>query len=345
MRVLHAPLEIAGQVGLTIRGQRELGITAHGALQPHPFDYGLEPDFPLYPKDDPRHLSAALAAIRATAGRYDVYHYHTNRSILPKLLGWYGLLDARLNRLLGKTVVAEFWGSEIRLPSVEAARNPYYIPEPGLKEARNRKIMAIWAAITRGHVLIADDAMRAYVEPYFPSIHITRQRIDARALTPRFPDPATRVPVVLHAPSDTAVKGTRFVRETVERLRARGIAFEYRELSGVAHAQVIEILRDADLLIDQLLMGSHGALAVEAMALGTPVICHILPELIPTYPDGFPIIPANPETLENVLEEWLQRPEDRARLGEQAREYAERVHDCRAVARRLLEMYAEIAAA
>lgn len=143
----------------------------------------------------------------------------------------------------------------------------------------------------------------------------------------------------MHIPSQMAFKGTDAIRNAVERLQDRGVRFEYLELSGVSHEQALAACRRADLVVDQVRGGSHGVFAVEAMALGKPVICYILPELLPTYPEGFPIINANPDTLEAVLEAWLQLPEERHRRGVQSREYAERVHDISVVARRLVEVY------
>jgi glycosyltransferase involved in cell wall biosynthesis len=151
------------------------------------------------------------------------------------------------------------------------------------------------------------------------------------------------VPVLVHAPSHLAAKGTPFVREAVERLKARGLAFEYVELHGVTHDEALAGYRRADLVVDQLCTGYHGVVAVEAMALAKPVVCYTLPELEPTYPRGYPLINANPDTVTAVLEEWLQRPGERHARGLASREYAERVHDHRAVAARLLDAYDRIA--
>jgi glycosyltransferase involved in cell wall biosynthesis len=95
----------------------------------------------------------------------------------------------------------------------------------------------------------------------------------------------------------------------------------------------------ADIIIDQLMMGSHGAFACEAMALGKPVICYILDELLSTYPPGFPIINANPGTIVEVLEEIICSPEKRYEIGKKSRKYAEEVHDIRVVAKKLLAIY------
>ena len=85
-----------------------------------------------------------------------------------------------------------------------------------------------------------------------------------------------------------------------------------------------------------------GGFAVEAMSLGKPVISYVLPELVPTYPDGFPVVIADPETIEGVLAHWIDRPKERRDVGRASRDYAERVHDCRVVARRLVDVYGSL---
>jgi glycosyltransferase involved in cell wall biosynthesis len=75
------------------------------------------------------------------------------------------------------------------------------------------------------------------------------------------------------------------------------------------------------------------------MALGKPVVCYIHDSLLSTYPEGFPIVNANPDTIESVLEELLLSPQKRHDIGIQSREYAEGVHDIKVVAKRLEKIY------
>jgi glycosyltransferase involved in cell wall biosynthesis len=75
------------------------------------------------------------------------------------------------------------------------------------------------------------------------------------------------------------------------------------------------------------------------MALGKPVICYIHDELVDTFPEGFPIVNANPDTIAAVLEELICSPEKRHELGIKSRAYVEKVHDIRVVASKLKNIY------
>jgi glycosyltransferase involved in cell wall biosynthesis len=100
-------------------------------------------------------------------------------------------------------------------------------------------------------------------------------------------------------------------------------------------------------LVDQLLAGWYGGLAVELMALGKPVISYIRQNDLTFIPDqmrqALPIINATPQTIYAVLKEWLTvRRGELPRYGEISRAYVERWHDPRRIAQRLKEEYEAI---
>jgi hypothetical protein len=330
-RVLHACVEIGGQMMLSVVGQRELGVKATGFARPHSLDFEPAPDI-VPPRSRLGYLRAAGRAIRA----HDVIHFYFGESFLPYRL------DAPWLRRLGKKVVIEFLGSDVRMPSVEAKRNPWYVRIETEDDARASRLLRRWSEITEGHVIVCDHALDAFIAPHFEHIHVVGQRVDLRRMIPAPPDPRVRRMRVVHAPTHLAGKGTEFVRRATSELSAAGAPIDYVEVHGLSHSQALEVYRGADLVVDQLCGGSHGGFAAEAMALAKPVVCYLLPEIEATYPSGLPIINANPETLRDVLADWVDRPHERHELGVASRAYAERVHDHRVVAGRLLEVYREL---
>ena len=69
--------------------------------------------------------------------------------------------------------------------------------------------------------------------------------------------------------------------EAVEALSVGGLKLKLDLIEGVPRANVLERLARADVVVDQLVLGWYGGLAVEAMALGRPVlgkICEDEPE-------------------------------------------------------------------
>jgi hypothetical protein len=337
MRVLHAPIEVAGQVALSAYGLRELGVDARAFARSGRSPYPIPPDVDPGPS-----LAGWLRAGFRELSEADVVHYYFGESLMRAqslMPGRIKVLDARLSRLFGRRIVVEFLGTDVRLPSVEAARNPYFVAKDRQSDARATERMRIWSWATGGHAIICDPALRVFVTPHFEHVHVVPFRVDTQRLVAPPPSRSNPRPLLVHAPSNPAIKGTAHVRAAVEALQARGLSFDYRELRGLPNDEVTRICAGADLVVDQLLVGSHGVFAAEAMSLSKPVICYLEPDVEPLYPSDLPIINANRDDLVEVLARWLQDGGARAERGAHSRAYAERVHDVRVVARQLLRIY------
>ncbi len=330
MRILHLPLEISGQAGMTCRALRELGVEAHSLARRHPFEF--ENDFYLSRHRKLRRVQVALAW-RRWIREYDVFHYHYATPLMESFR------DVEVALAAGKRVVVEFWGSDVRIPSLEGRRNPFWPAFPAADDEKPKQRLRRWAELTHGEAIVADHSLDYHLEPLFDSVHIVGQRIEVDEIAPSYPNPDERLPLVMHAPRIKSLKGTEFVLEAIRELEARGLSFRYEELFRVPHRVAMDAYARADIVIDQLLVGSFGILACEAMALGKPVICYIQPDLVGTYTD-LPIVNASPSDLAEVLEGLILDGARRERLGRAGRAYVERHHDSRKVARRLLEVYA-----
>jgi glycosyltransferase involved in cell wall biosynthesis len=148
-------------------------------------------------------------------------------------------------------------------------------------------------------------------------------------------------PLIVHAPSSRRRKGTEHVIAACRDLDA-----DLEIIEGLHHEQAIDRYRAADIVVDQLNAGWYGVLAIEAMALGKPVISFLHDEAVARTEAAFgvrvPIVAATKETLRERLVELLGDPERRRRLGAESRAYVEHVHDIDKVADRLLDVYARL---
>jgi glycosyltransferase involved in cell wall biosynthesis len=96
---------------------------------------------------------------------------------------------------------------------------------------------------------------------------------------------------------------------------------------------------DADIVIDQVLMGAYGVSAVEAMALGKPTICYLRDDLKAYYPGDMPLINADPNCLGDRIVELVARRSEWGDIGRRSREYVLKHHDGANVIRRLFPYY------
>ena len=83
--------------------------------------------------------------------------------------------------------------------------------------------------------------------------------------------PGRKKPVVVHAPSSAAIKGTSLILKALDKLSNEGVEFELRLLRVSHTRRVVKELANADVAIDQLHLRLHGMFSLEAMASGCAV--------------------------------------------------------------------------
>jgi len=239
-------------------------------------------------------------------------------------------------------VVAHFHGSEVRAPSVELARNPFYVPFAGESDIESQKTLQQWAEITGGTCVISDIGLEEHVRGFFPNVHFVPLAVDTTAKRPTVPTARGVNPLVVHAPSEISGKGTALVRNAVKELRMAGIGLEYRELTDVSHAEVVSEIQRADIVIDQLRGGTYGRVTVEGMAAGKPVLVYIQNSLIASFPNDLPVINANPDSISQELSALISDSALRLDVGKRSRAFAEREHSLQRLGQRLAQVYADI---
>jgi hypothetical protein len=71
---------------------------------------------------------------------------------------------------------------------------------------------------------------------------------------------------VVHAPTNTTIKGTNLVRAAVKRLILEGYRIEFREIQNMKNQDLQEVLKDTHILLNEFYGFMPGVLAIEGMA-------------------------------------------------------------------------------
>ena len=274
--------------------------------------------------------------------RYDVLHFHGGATIMKGALDLDEANDLALYRILRKTMLMTYWGSDARLYSVADSRNPYYrlMGDDPAAEAGRRRRMQQMARFLRV-ATVPDIELREHVEPYFERVEVVPVVVRTKDVFPTYVEDDPE-PLVVHAPSKRNIKGTQFVLEALDELRKRKVPFRFQLVENTSNERVQEILARADVLVDQLLLGICGMPGLDAMALGKPVVTYLREDLQGMYPDGFPAVPVTKDTLADVLEGLLRDFPRRRELGIAGRRYVERHHSPEVLGAKLLDLYGSI---
>jgi hypothetical protein len=138
--------------------------------------------------------------------------------------------------------------------------------------------------------------------------------------------------VVLHVPSNPRLKGSHLVDPLLHRLHDEG-RIEYRRLEGVAPGDMPALVADADVVLDQFVLGLYSVMAIQGMAAGRLVVAHVHDRVRARTPVPLPVLEATPDDLVEVLETVLADRSPYQELAAQGPSYAAEVHDGRRSAR------------
>lgn len=375
IRVLHCPGMVGGNPQSLARAERELGLLS--------WSVAFWQNYLLYESDEilrSYRQSPIVGEIRRWSvlwralTHFDIVHFNSGLSITPD---WIPPTDAFLNKhhslainaynsyarilelrelpllkKLGKGIVVTYQGDDARQGDFCQANfeiNPANGVEPGYYSAESdaHKRFRIKKFAKYADRIYAVNPDLLWVLPshaqFLPYSHIDLR--DWR--TANNWGFRSKVPVVLHAPSHRGVKGTNHILDAISRVKSEGTDVELKLVEGIPYAEARHIYEQADLLIDQLLCGWYGGLAVEFMALGKPVICYIREGDLRFVPEemrrDLPIINATPATIYEVLKEYLTvRRHELPEIGRRGRAYVERWHDPLKIAMRLKREYEAI---
>src|SRR5205807_349383 len=159
----------------------------------------------------PVRLATQLAAFARLLPRTDIFHFYFGLTLVPKSIQF------PLLRATGRKSVLHWLGSDIRgKPPAELA----------------------WGRRAGAQIVGSFDAIR-----WVPEAHVVPPGLDLRDYEPRPPSDATR-PLVVHAPSNRAKKGTDAVIAACAELPV-----ELDLVEGVPHEQARERYARADIVV------------------------------------------------------------------------------------------------
>jgi glycosyltransferase involved in cell wall biosynthesis len=237
--------------------------------------------------------------------RTDVFHFYFGWTLVPRKLQWPILKATRRKSVL------HFLGSDIRGKAPEELR---------------------YARGADARIVGSYDALR-----WVPDAHVVPPGLDLREYTPAPSEDLPR-PVVLHAPSSRRRKGTEHVIAACE-----GLDVELDIVEGLRHDEARRHYERADVVVDQLNAGWYGIFALEAMALGKPVLSYLRDEAVQETERALgvqvPIVRVTKETLRDRIAELAASADERRRVGASSRAYVEHVHDADKGADRLIAIY------
>jgi UDP-N-acetylglucosamine 2-epimerase len=187
--------------------------------------------------------------------------------------------------------------------------------------------------------IVNPDLVEHIDKSFFKKTYIVFHPIILEEVDPEYPEINREKPLVVHAPSRRWIKGTNYVLKAVELLKSKGFKFDFQLIEGMEHEKALNVLKNADIVVDQFIVGAYGMLSIEAMAYGKPVVCFIKESLYKLYPSTLPIVNANIDNLPQKLAMLIKDGNLRYRLGVEGRKYVEKYHSEEVYYKKIMEIY------
>lgn len=246
-------------------------------------------------------------------------HIHKGFSLLHKGL------DMSVAKKLGKKIVIQYRGSEIRKDMQQVNLEAHVIAKIKRESSIANKI------------LVKDGQLAELIKPYVPRFEVFPNIVDVSVMKGNIKTYRHEGKLrIVHIPSNAKVKGTDYVREQINKIKDQ---VEYIELTRVSHERVLFEYLNADIVIDQVLTGTYGNTSLEAMALGTAVMAYLNPIYTAYEPEQPPIISVEVSTLCDKVLYYVENRKELENIGKSGKLFVEKYHSYNEVGKKLIELY------
>ena len=348
MKVLHLPHNIGSKITLTVSALRKIGLDAKGIAINNHLDEAGENVHVFNPRNysylNPKKYVEYIKANRCLKESIvwaDVIHWYYDYRILKS--------DRFVEMIkhFNKPAVVEWLGSDIRISEFLSKHNPYYKRSFAGDYPYRFETLEHSRAMQKKFI---DSGFKALVRPELeefiqkdivPGYHKINNRVDVASYRCVYPSKENKNPLLVHPVTSREAKGSSYILAAIEKLRSK-YKFDFLLLENIPHEEMIKKLAEADVVIDQLILGAFGTISLEGMALGKPVVCYLEDSLRSRLPLTCPIVNANPDTIYTALESLINDPVLRNNVGEQSRKYIEEYHNADKIAHQLKNIYLEV---
>ena len=364
MRVLHLPTSVGGNPWGLAQGERALGLNSSVLIAGQ--------NWLNYPADIDLHLEkiptllGKLARLTVSFWRlwdqYDVLHFNFGHSLLslpsqwkdrlPSPFRYADLMDLPLYPRRVKLFVT-YQGCDARqkYPTMKRTKiAPCHDPNcygglchSGRLDDYRRHGISRMARYVEHMWALNPDLL--YFLPQGKSSFLPYTISSWSDLPVRPPQLGQKLRIV-HAPTNREAKGSDRILASLEAIdNAHPGVIEIQLVENVSHEQALKTLCEADLVIDQILVGWYGGVAVEAMKMAKPVIARITAEDLHFIPQQMAedvqqtIIQADPDTIYEVLLRCIGDGDFLRRRAAASLEYVHRWHDPLKVATQVKQTY------
>jgi len=318
MKILHLPHNYASQISTRVQALRKLGYEVRGLVGPR---CSINTITGCEVIKGPSHIKEAIRWA-------DIIHWHSDYENEEYLkLGSY------------KKMFVTFHGGDIRRPDIVAKNNPYYDRisiDSTLKKgdfARSDRIQKIFAQHEVTPIVCRSMSRYLRRDLFSHAFLHTRQWINNSEYL--YGKEYKGIEVISHITSSFGTKGTSFIKNILSDIKG----INYNIIHNIEYYKSRELLKNSDLVIDQVALDDYGVSSVESMAMGRVTLCYLTEYMKLWYPPELPIIIVNIDNLQEKIEYLKNNPEFLIEISKNSVNYVKNWHNSEILAKELVDIY------
>ena len=304
----------------------------------------------------PYRITMNLNMIKKIVDEFAVFNFYAGYSLIPVPLSipYFHFLrytDIKFLKNKGKKIFMHFQGCDLR------TKEDTLKDDNGISCCNDCKIANTYCSF--GNIKKRKKILFERILPYVDGIIVTTP--DLKLIYPEahvIPKPYIRSNLfnykikifgndvkrgslkIIHAPSKPEIKGTKYIVEAINQLKSEGYKIELILVQNMPRSKVFELANEADIAIDQLLVGWYGTFAVEMMSLGIPTLVYIDKRAEDVWPYMKPpVINCNIYNLKDSLKNLIENKEILKEISQREINFVKEVHDPKKLALEMIKIY------
>ena len=254
--------------------------------------------------------------------KYDILHFFSGEMLLTRKLRGFKF---KIYKMLGKSVIMHFVGTDIR--SVDyilwKEKNIFEFLNKNVKYTKSlnwQKVLINQSLKYADKILVSSPDLKDVIPEaiYYPVV-IDYKKIEKELFELNSSKKHKNEIVILHAPSNPKMKGTEIIHKVLKKIEANYKEFNirlelpadtdtpYAERYSTSRYDLFKFYNNADIVIDQLIIGWYGLQAVEALIANNQVISYVDENLKAELYPNCPINIANANNLESIILQCIHK--------------------------------------
>ena len=278
MKVLHLPTSVGGNSWGLSQGEKKLGLDSEVLLvKQNWLKYNADINLNLENKNFIKQIKILYETFQTIKDKYDVFHFNYGSSLLDFQKLGLPLLELPYYED-SKKIIFTYNGSDSRgvhpLEYWDTLENPKTsLYQKIAIEIKKKKIEKVDKYAN--HIFALNPDLFNYLPKKTTFLPYTIANWDDIS---EIKKREVKKLKIVHSPTSRDFKGSVYILEALDSLQKKYQHLEVDIIENVSHVKAIELYKEADLVIDQVLIGWYGAFGVEVMKMGKPLAVFIREE-------------------------------------------------------------------